>query len=70
MIAATLGMARWTVIDRGRWIGAHRPPPEFTPPPENPFREPLPAGHPRSWGVITTGTVLENTPYPLPVFLD
>jgi len=67
-IAATLGLSRWTVIERGRRIGARPPPREFVPPPEDPGREPLPAGHPRSWGVITDGTVLEGVPYPLPVF--
>lgn len=67
-IAAALGLSRWTVIERGRRIGARRPPREFVPPPEDPGRDPLPAGHPRSWGVMTGGTVLEGVPYPLPVF--
>ena len=66
-IAAILGFNRWTV-KRGRRIGAPPPPREFVPPPEDPSRDPLPAGHPRSWGVITSGTLLEDTPYPLPVF--
>lgn len=26
-------------------------------------REPLPAGHPITWGVLTDGTVLEGAPY-------
>lgn len=26
-------------------------------------RDPLPAGHPRSWDLITRGTLLEGTPY-------
>jgi hypothetical protein len=68
-VAAVLGLTRWSVIERGRRIGARPPPREFVPQPEDPSRDPLPAGHPRSWGVITAGTVLENTPYPLPVFL-
>ena len=67
-IAAILGFNRWTVIERGRRIGARPPPREFVPPPEDPSRDPLPAGHPRSLGVITSGTLLEDTPYPLPVF--
>ncbi|MBN8874089.1 MAG: AsnC family protein [Rhodospirillales bacterium] len=67
-IAAVLGITRWTVIERGRRIGARRPPPDFRPAPESPSRDPLPAGHPRSWGVLTQGTVLEGTPYPMPVF--
>jgi hypothetical protein len=68
-ISTILGMARWTVIDRGRRIGAPRPSREVVAPQEDPSRDPLPAGHPRSWGVLTAGTVLENTPYPLPVFV-
>lgn len=67
-VAAILGLTRWSIIERGRRIGARPPPREFIPPPEDPRRDPLPAGHPRSWGAITTGTVLENTLYPLPVF--
>ena len=67
-ISAVLHLTRWTVIERGRRIGAPRPPPDFVPPPEDPMREPLPAGHPRTWGAINAGTVLEGTPYPLPVF--
>ena len=67
-IAAILGLSRWTVIERGRRIDARPPPREFVPPPEDPARDPLPAGHPRSWDVLTAGTVLESTPYPLPVF--
>lgn len=31
-------------------------------------REPLPPGHPVSWGALTAGTLLEGVPYPLPVF--
>jgi len=67
-IAGALGVSRYTVIQRGRRIGAQRPPPELGPPPEDPRREPLPAGHPRSWAMITDGTLLEGTPYPLPCF--
>jgi hypothetical protein len=67
-IAAILGLARWTVIERGRRIKALRPPRDFVPPPEDPAREPLPAGHVRNWGVINAGTVLEDVPYPLPIF--
>lgn len=67
-IARVLGHTKWAIIERGRRIGARPPPREFTPGPEDPSRPPLPAGHPRSWGVITAGTVLEDSPYPLPVF--
>jgi hypothetical protein len=67
-IAAILGLSRWSVIERGRRIGARPPARDFVPPPEDPARDPLPAGHPRSWDILTAGTVLENTPYPMPVF--
>jgi hypothetical protein len=65
-IAATLGFTRWTVIERGHRIGASRPPPEHRPPPEDPARDPLPPGHPRSWAAITAGTVLQGVPYAVP----
>jgi hypothetical protein len=68
-IATVLGFSRWTVIERGHRIGASCPPREFVPAPEDRAREPLPAGHPRSWGVITAGTVLANVPYALPIIL-
>lgn len=67
-IATILGLTRSATIDRGRRIGARPPPREFVPPPEDPARDPLPAGHPRSWSVLTSGTLLEGTPYPMPVF--
>jgi len=38
-------------------------------PAEDPERPSLPAGHPVSWGALTSGTILEGTQYPLPVFL-
>ena len=28
----------------------------------------LPSGHPDTWGRITEGTVLDNAPYPFPIF--
>jgi hypothetical protein len=69
-IAAVLGVSRWTAIHRGQRIGARRPPPDPVPadldPKPDPFRPPLPAGHPVSWGLLTAGTCLEGTPYPEP----
>jgi hypothetical protein len=64
-IASILGFSRWTVIERGHRIGASRPLREAGPAAEDPRRDPLPAGHPRSWSVITAGTLLENVPYAL-----
>jgi hypothetical protein len=63
-IAATLHVTRWTVIDRGRRIGARLPPPDFVPEPEDPERPPLLPGDARSWGAITAGTLLAGLPYP------
>ena len=31
-------------------------------------RPPLPSGHPVTWGLITSGTILERSAYPYPVF--
>lgn len=67
-IAANFGFTRWSVIERGRRIHARRPPSDFVPPPEDPDREPLPAGDAKSWGAINAGTVLEGDLYPLPMF--
>ena len=33
-------------------------------------RPALPSGHPESWGAITRGTVLDQSIYPFPVFMD
>ncbi len=32
-------------------------------------RPALPAGHPVTWGAITSGTVLDSATYPFPVFI-
>src|SRR6185312_1264241 len=69
VIAAALGVTRWTVIERGRRVGARRPPPDFVPPPEDPDRGPLPPGDRRTWGAITQGTVLQDLPYPEPAII-
>ena len=63
-VAEALRFTRWTVIERGRRIGARPPPPDFIPPPEDPNRETLPAGHVRSWGALVRGTCLDAMPYP------
>ena len=66
-IAIAIGVTRWTVIERGRRLGARLPPPDFVPPPEDPERPALPPGHPETWDVITRGMSLEGIPYPMPV---
>lgn len=67
-IARILGRDRHAVVIRVLTIGARPPPPDFTPSVDDPWREPLPAGHPRSWGALVAGTLLEGTEYPLPFF--
>lgn len=64
-IAMSLHLTRWTVIERGRQIDARPPPIDFIPEPDDPNREPLPAGHPRCWDVLVQGTCLEGVPYPI-----
>jgi len=65
-IADAIGVTRWTVIERGRRIGARLPPPDFEPRTEDPERPPLPPGHHATWGAITRGTCLEGMVYPIP----
>ncbi|MGE0222685.1 MAG: AsnC family protein [Acetobacteraceae bacterium] len=65
-IAAAMGVTRWTVIERGRRIGARLPPADFVPDPPDPDRPPLRPGDAASWGAITEGTVLAGLPYPEP----
>jgi hypothetical protein len=67
IIAAAVGVTRWTVIERGRRLNARLPPPDTDDQPiEDPERPPLPAGHPESWGAIIRGTTLEGVVYPIP----
>jgi hypothetical protein len=69
-VAASMGLGRNTVIERGRRIGARRlrlaTQRVEAEPADRPTR---PAGHPFCWGLITAGTVLAGEPYPFPVFL-
>lgn len=65
-IAVVLGLARWTVIERARAIGAVRPPDNAIAAREDPDRQPLPAGHARTWDAINRGTSLANAPFQAP----
>lgn len=67
-IARALGRERRSVVIRAIVIGARPPPPDFSPVSHDPEREPLPAGHPRTWGALVAGTLLAGTDYPLPFF--
>jgi hypothetical protein len=66
LIALTLGLARWTVIERARTIGAERRPANAAAALDESDRQPLPAGHAESWGAINRGTSLEHVPFQAP----
>ena len=64
-ISALFGISRWAAIQRGRLVGACKPElPALRRDSTDSGREPLPAGHPVSWGAITIGTLLAGLPYP------
>ncbi len=67
-IAHALLLSRFSVIERGRRLGARKLPAMPVVPHEDAERPPLPAGHPLTWGALLEGTILEGTPYPLPWF--
>jgi hypothetical protein len=69
-VAREMRLGRNTVLERGRRLGARRPRPGAEPAIEDAADRPAkPPGHPDTWGLITSGTVLEGVPYPFPVFL-
>jgi len=65
-IADALAVTPDAAIAQADRIGAQQPPPGLTAR-EDLAREPLAAGHPRAWGVLTQGTWLAGTRYPMPV---
>ena len=65
-IALVLRVSRDVAIERGRRIGAPRPPCASWPSQEELARPPLPAGDARSWSILTAGTCLEGEPYTPP----
>lgn len=66
LIALTLSLARWTVIERARAIGSDHRPAHAAAALDEPDRQPLPAGHADSWGAINQGTALEGVPFQAP----
>ena len=66
IVALALGLARWTVIERARAIGAESLPPNAVTTVDESDRDALPAGHAETWGAINRGTGLENVPFPTP----
>lgn len=71
-IGKAVGCSEFKAIQRGREIGAYTERAKPEPRPEgigHDAREPLPAGHPLSWGAITAGSILDGARYPHPVRL-
>jgi hypothetical protein len=69
-IASAMALGRNTVLERGRKIGARRGPPVRPVVAEEARdRAPRQAGHPATWSLLTSGTILEGEAYPYPVFL-
>jgi hypothetical protein len=79
-IAAAIGVCRWTAICRGEAIGAPRERPTPGIATTLPLqchdnvdvdidRDPLPPGHPCSWGALIAGTCLEGAAYSHPVYI-
>ena len=72
-IASELRVGRNSVIERARRLGLppaiRLAPPSLPRPVARVERLALPAGHPITWSAITSGTLLDHVPYPLPVFL-
>lgn len=67
-IRTALGHSYWTIIERDKKIGAELPPPVEAEPEPDPDRDPLPPGHPDTWGPIIARTCLAGVPYPHPVY--
>lgn len=66
-IASELRVSRWSVIQRGLKFGLRRHIPTAPPPLMRDLgREPLPAGHPASWGALIAETALHGQTYPWP----
>ena len=63
-IGASLAITADTARERGRRIGAPGPAAAAAPPREDPARPPLPPGHPRTWVLLTEGTLLAGTAWP------
>jgi hypothetical protein len=61
-IAVVIGRSRWCVIEHGRRINAALGEPAEVVFTRDENRNPLPPGHPITWGAIA------SAPYPYPVF--
>jgi hypothetical protein len=64
-IALALAVSPDIARERGRRIGAQRPPRSaVVRPAEEADRAPLPPGHPRTWAILTAGTLLAGEAWP------
>ena len=66
VIAIALGLTRWAIVERAKTLGAERRSGHAVGGESDADRQPLPAGHPDSWGAINRGTALENVPFRTP----
>lgn len=66
VIALALGLTRWAIVERAKTLGAERRSGNALGVESDFDRQPLPAGHPDSWGAINRGTSLENVPFRAP----
>jgi len=70
-MARSFGLSRSVITARARILGLEIPnrpalAPQKPPPSSDAGREPLPAGHALTWGLITQGTCLEGSLYTPP----
>lgn len=70
-LARAFGLGRQAVSERATRLGIYTKPtlPQRKPTSvssDDATRDPLPAGHPISWGLLTAGTSLDGAPYQLP----
>ncbi len=64
-IAQALGVSVDIARERGRRLGASRPCSQGpAAPPEDMRRPPLPPGHSRTWGLLTSGTTMAGDRWP------
>ena len=67
-IGAALGVSADVARERGRRIGARRAVVADAPAEDvdfnDPDRDPLPAGHPHAWALLTVGTLLSGIAWP------
>lgn len=76
VLALEFNCCRSAVLDKERKLGIRRQKREargrtpvtkskyYAVPPFPRDEQPLPAGHPETWGLLTRGTVLDGTPWP------